>query len=76
MSCGTGIFSIVIAFLCHLVFEAPFASLIKMTVINKIKSQDEQKESNTGGNLVLVMKQPGHVSEASQFHSNGNSINS
>lgn len=41
MSCGSIIYSLIFAFFTYIFFEAPLAALIKCTIVEKLKINDE-----------------------------------
>lgn len=55
MSCGSIIYSLIFAFFTYLFFEAPFASLIKCTIVERLKTKDSHDTNTTNGNQMNVI---------------------
>ena len=55
MSCGSIIYSLIFAFFTYLFFEAPFASLIKCTIVERLKTKDSGGTDTTNGNQMNVI---------------------
>ena len=76
MSCGTIIISIIGAFITYLLFEAPFASLVKELIIQKKVAKTASKKDNIEEEtnkintnpvtIITVLEVPGKLSNCKQ----------
>ena len=72
MSCGSTICSLILAFFTYLFFEAPFASLIKCTIVDKMKTNDEGDDNNSHQQQMNVI-QVLNIPESSNQNNTSNS---